>query len=396
MDKRVVATGVRDLLPLDVVQKRWIEQNLQTAFQQWGYQCVITPTLETVEVLSAGGMVKPESVIQIRSGDYKAVGLRPEMTASIARAYSSRLEVETLPQRLYYLGSVFRNVPGQKETYQAGVELLGAEGLAADGEILLLVRDCLQRLELQDYDIILGDESFTYTLLQSFSHKFRAPIRKCLAELDRVGLEQLDIPSETKAQALELMELRGKPNTVFARCRALPWVANLRDKLDYLKNLVELVGDDRLVLDFSLIQDFDYYTGIVFEVVSGNLVISQGGRYDQLLGLYHPQGRSYPSVGFSWNIEALHKSLGTVLPQRTPTPDWLVVPLSEAVLPQAFVHADRLRKDTLPQRVEIYIGDPGEEAVMTYARSKEIPHIVWLQLDGTTTETNLTIAELEG
>ncbi len=391
MDKRVVATGVRDLLPLDVVQKRWIEQNLQTTFQQWGYQCVITPMLESMEILSAGGMVKPESVIQIRSEDYKIMGLRPEMTASIARAYSSRLEVENLPQRLYYLGSVFRNVPGQKESYQAGVELLGAEGLAADGEILLLLRDCLDRLELSEYDIILGDEGFTNALLDSFSYKFREPIRKCLVHLDRVNLEQLDIPSDTKAQALELMDLRGKPNKVFAKCRALPWVANLSEKLDYLKSLVELIGHDRVVLDLSLIKDFDYYTGIVFEVASGKNIISQGGRYDQLLGTYHPQGRSHPSVGFSWNIEALHKSLDqhSLLPQRTPSSDWLVVPLAPNVLAQAFAHANQLRKDTVPQRVEMYLAGDKEEDIISYARSEGILHIAWIDGSGNITEQSL-------
>ncbi len=388
MDKRVLATGVRDLLPLDVVQKRWIENHLQSAFHQWGYQCIITPMLEKMEILSAGGMVSPESVIQIRSGDYKSLGLRPEMTASIARAYSSRLDVETLPQRLYYLGSVFRNVPGQKESYQAGVELLGAEGLAADGEILLLLQDCLQRLGLTDYDIILGDVGFTTALLQSFSYKLREPIRNCLVHLDRVSLEQLDIPSGVKAQALELLDLRGKPSQVFSKCYALPWVANLGDKLNYLKSLLELLKDDRVVLDLSLIQDFDYYTGIVFEVVSGNQIISQGGRYDQLLGIYHPQGKTYPSVGFSWNIEALHKSLDRwhLLPQRIPSPDWLVVPLAEAVLDTAFTHAQRLRQGTVPQRVEVYLAPPQEEEVIAYARSRGIPQIAWIELGGTINE----------
>lgn len=336
--------------------------------------------------LERGGMVKPESVIQIRSGDYKAMGLRPEMTASIARAYSARLDVESLPRRLYYLGSIFRNFQGQKETYQAGVELLGAEGLAADGETLLLLRDCLERLELKNYEIILGDEGFTNALLHSFSYKFREPIRNCITSLDRVGLEQLDIPQETKTQALQLMDLRGKPNAVFAKCHALPWIANLNDKLDYLKSLVELIGNDRVVLDLSLIQDFEYYTGIVFEVVSGKEVISQGGRYDQLLGIYHPKGKTYPSVGFSWNIEALHKCLGAILPQRTPAADWLVVPLDRSVLGVAFAHADRLRKDTLPQRVEMHLAFASEEEILNYAQSEGIAHIAWIHSDGSITE----------
>lgn len=55
-----------------------------------------------------------------------------------------------------------------------------------------------------------------------------------------------------------------------------------------------------LILDLSLIQTIDYYTGIVFEVVSDNeaqaRILGQGGRYDQLLGLYHPQAETIPGI----------------------------------------------------------------------------------------------------
>jgi ATP phosphoribosyltransferase regulatory subunit len=44
-------TGARDLLPLDVVQKQWIEDRLQQVFQRWGYQRIITSTLERIDTL---------------------------------------------------------------------------------------------------------------------------------------------------------------------------------------------------------------------------------------------------------------------------------------------------------------------------------------------------------
>ena len=35
--------GARDLLPLEVEQKRWINDRLQQVFQQWGYQRIGNP-----------------------------------------------------------------------------------------------------------------------------------------------------------------------------------------------------------------------------------------------------------------------------------------------------------------------------------------------------------------
>jgi ATP phosphoribosyltransferase regulatory subunit len=50
--------GARDLLPLDVAQKRWIEDRLQQVFQRWGYHRIITSTLERLDTLMAGGAIQ--------------------------------------------------------------------------------------------------------------------------------------------------------------------------------------------------------------------------------------------------------------------------------------------------------------------------------------------------
>jgi ATP phosphoribosyltransferase regulatory subunit len=84
-------TGARDLLPIDVAQKHWIERRLQDVFHRWSYRRIITPTLERMETLTAGGAVRPESVIQVWDAEEGFLGLRPELTASIARAAVNRM-----------------------------------------------------------------------------------------------------------------------------------------------------------------------------------------------------------------------------------------------------------------------------------------------------------------
>jgi len=378
--------GSKDLLPLDVAQKRWIENCVQHVFQAWGYQRIITPTLERLETLTAGGAVQPETVIQMRGSGVDVLGLRPELTASIARAYAPRLEGVNCPQRLYYNANVFRALPtngypAQQEYYQSGVELLGGLGSIADGEILLLLADCLQQLKLNNWQMILGDARLTGALLNTFPSQYREIIRRCIAHLDRIQLENLPISAEMRSRAIQLLELRGKPLDVLAKMRSLDWTAELVGEIDYLKSLIELWESlalpDTIVLDLSLIQTFDYYTGIVFEVVSDSHVVAQGGRYDKLLGLYHPQGVNYPSIGFCLNLDDLQRVLLPILPQRTQISHWLVVPTSPSATKPAFAYAAKLRLDPEVQ-VELELEFRSQAAVLAHARSRRIEQIAWV------------------
>jgi len=120
--------GARDLLPVEVVQKAWINDVLQDRFQRWGYRRIVTSTIEWLDTLTAGGAIEESTVIALQDSEEGRLGLRPELTASIARAAVSRMADQTYPQRLCYRANVFRQPPGghhgrQVEFHQAGVEL---------------------------------------------------------------------------------------------------------------------------------------------------------------------------------------------------------------------------------------------------------------------------------
>ncbi len=389
---RRLPEGARDLLPLDVAQKQWLETRLNEVFQAWGYQRAIAPTLERLSTLTAGGAVAPEAVVRVLDGDREGVGLRPEVTASLARAFAWRMEDEQLPYRLFYNANVFRRLArGHVEAYQAGVELLGCGGPVADGEILLLLAQGLTRVELTDWQVLLGHAGLTARLLTVFPADQRAAVRRCLARLDRVGLLALPLAEPWQERAIALLELRGTPEAVFARLTE--WVAAVggdlaatvaaeRERLAFLVGLWQSAGPgDRLYLDLSTIETFDYYTGIVFQAVSGNYVVGRGGRYDRLLGLYHPQGKSYPGIGFSLHLEELQKVLQEVLPQQTLIPRWLVVPTTLADVPQAFARAAAIRQDRMDTVVEVYVEQHPPDTVRQRARARGIPRIVWVTGD---------------
>lgn len=396
--------GARDLLPLEVTQKRWIADRLQQVFHRWGYHRIITSTLEWLDTLMAGGAIERSTVIQLQDGDEGTLGLRPELTASIARAMATRIagsgnKTFSLPQRLYYNANVFRRPPAghhgrQMEFYQSGVELLGIGGVRADAEILLLLADCLNQLGLQQWRLVLGEAGLTRSLLSPFPDTLRDEVRHAIAHLDRVTLETLPLSPQLRDRALLLFDLRGRPADVLQQVASLDLAPEERQIVETLKSLIERLTESAatplpLTLDLSLIQTFDYYTGIVFEVVSdtdaSQRVLGQGGRYDRLLGLYHPGGETDPGIGFCLNIEDLHYTLlsGSQLPHQIPASDWLVTPETPQAEAAAFAYAQKLRTSEHLVRVEMDLGGRSPEETREYARRRRITHLAWIRSDGT-------------
>jgi len=363
--------GARDWLPVEVMQKRWLSEKLEAVFSQWGYQQIITSTLEWAEMLTAGGAIDPSTLISLQDGSEEPLGLRPEFTASIARASVTRMQETPMPQRLFYNGNVFRSSQGhhgeQMESYQAGVELIGATGVLADSEILLLLSDCLQAVGMEQWHLILGEAGLTRSLLAPFPDNLREQVRYCIAHLDRVSLE-------TVLEKVSQLELDATGKTI---------VTNLNSLL----NLLSQTASFSLTLDLSLLQTIDYYTGIVFEVVAKTeretCIIAQGGRYDRLLQLYHPQGENIPGIGFALNLEQLQTCLlrQQKLPESMPASDWLIIPENVAAQVAALNYAQQLRQNNPSLRVELALEEASVSDIRDYAQQKGINALAWLKAD---------------
>jgi histidyl-tRNA synthetase len=147
--------GTRDWLPTDFARIAAIERQLIDHFVESGYQPIKTPILEFTELherKSGAGIVSRLFELQSAGGP-APICLRPELTASIVRAYTEAPQAPALPWRVCMSGSVFRHdeTPGSdrlrlREFTQVGVELLGAPGPDADAEVIALGDKALQHL----------------------------------------------------------------------------------------------------------------------------------------------------------------------------------------------------------------------------------------------------------
>ena len=312
------------ILPHAAKQVRRIEAQLLMQLSRWGYDEIILPTFEYLDVLAPGLEAELlETCYQfIDRTTGRTLLLRPDATAQVARTIAMGLTGGMLPQRLSYRTSVFRYEPEHagrgREIFQVGAELIGADDVAADCEVISLLIECLQAIGLRSFTISLGHVGFIKGLLMrsGLSAVGQKRAEQAAAKKDLPRLEEV-LSSERiakyAARAIrEAPELTGQEE-VLQRGRVLaagePMLLAPLERLAQLYQLLCSAGHrDSLLLDLGEFRGFDYYDGVVFDVFAPGVgaELGGGGRYDHLIGRF---GRDLPSTGFALDVDRLFSAV---------------------------------------------------------------------------------------
>lgn len=169
--------GMTDVMPAGCEHQNLIERRLRTCFETFGYRPIGVPIVEYTEL----HLRKSGADIVSRLYDFvyqsRRLCLRPEMTASVVRAYVDNLQSVPLPIRLSYVGPVFRYEKPQKARYrqftEMGVELLGGTQPVADAEVIHLACKGLDLLGLSHYRLVLGHIGILTKFLDSLDLESR-------------------------------------------------------------------------------------------------------------------------------------------------------------------------------------------------------------------------------
>ncbi len=163
--------GMADSWPAERAFREDLIASLQAGFAAHGYRMIDTPVVEPTELfLRKSG---EERAAQMYAFDYRnrQIALRPEFTASVVRAFIAEGQGRPLPQRYAYCGPVFRYEKPQsgrsRQFTEAGVELLGVRGAAADAEVIHLALTSMERLGLHNCTLRLGHLGVVGALLSS-------------------------------------------------------------------------------------------------------------------------------------------------------------------------------------------------------------------------------------
>jgi ATP phosphoribosyltransferase regulatory subunit len=351
------AAGARDLQPGAVESNRRINELLAGVYRLWGYQEVTPPTIERLTSLEAGGAINSGEILRLAADE--PLGLRPELTAPIARAACSRMRGRPRPLRLWASGTTFRTSVsdggGQRihEELQSGVELLGEGSSAADAELLQLLLAAVATLGLEEAHrptLLVGHHGLLDALLSQAPAEQRGSIRRALTGFDPLALEQLNLPAPQRESFRTLLALRGEPERVLYQLEQwlgpIPLLQTLADTLTAVAPAAAARGV-RLQLDPSFQPHFDLYDGLVFRLVcqghEAPVAIASGGRYDALVGRFGADLDQAAGTGFGFAIEAIRELLEAGEPPA-PQGAWLVAAAPGVDLALALSHQARLHQ----------------------------------------------------
>jgi histidyl-tRNA synthetase len=364
--------GMRDLLPEDAEKMRHIEEVSRQISKLYGYDEIITPILETYELLAA----KTSEEIRERMytfndlGDRK-VAMRPEFTASVARLVASKLKNEPKPLRLFSIGSLYRYDEPQygryREFWQANFELFGSSRPEADAEILILTNNILRKLGLKDYCFKIGHTGILRGILtqEGLDDDKQNGIRQLLdkklwadaltvateSEISKTGLDVLEslleIKSEDSFQVLLQIKDRVKDYE-----EAVSAVENLTRILELVKESKEQL---EVTVEAAFARGLEYYTGMIFEsyVPGLDIALGGGGRYDKLIELFG--GEPIAAVGAAQGIDrivlALTKQQAAL--ESTKKRGVTIISVKDECMAKALEIAATLREHDVPVEVAV-------------------------------------------
>jgi histidyl-tRNA synthetase len=290
-------------------------------------------------------IVEKEMYSFVDSLNGEPLTLRPEGTAGCERAVIQHNLIAQQPQRLYYMGQMFRHERPQKGRYrqfhQVGVEALGFTGPDIDAEMILMGARLWDDLGLDGIKLQLN------TLGQP---EERARHRADLIVYFEQHQDLLDEDAKRRLHSNPLRILDSKNPAMQEVIVGAPKLIDYLGEasLEHFNAVQQILKDAGLPFEINprLVRGLDYYNLTVFEWVTDRLgaqgTVCAGGRYDGLVGQLG--GKTAPACGFAMGVErliALVRDAGGE-PGKRGT-DVYVVHAGEAASRMAFRAAEGLR-----------------------------------------------------
>lgn len=314
-NNKVTPEGTKDYLFEECSRRSTVTAILKDIFKSRNYHRVMTPTTEYYDVFTSSESYLPqEQMYKLIDKNGKLMVLCPDGTVPIARLTAARLTHMEMPLRLYYSHNVYRMANGLRghssEVYQCGVELIGNGSLRSDLEILSMAADSLERISGGDYRLEICNIGYFKALMDSLEadEDVTEEIRRNIEQKNFASLNDLldNFPGNKAAEALRYLPRLFGGEEVFERAYQLFDDEAARTSLQELQNvyqsLQELGLGNHVIIDLGLVNQAEYYTGIIFRgyfTEVGEPVLS-GGRYDALLRDFGPD---LPAIGFAVNVD---------------------------------------------------------------------------------------------
>lgn len=316
--------GTRDFAPATMEVRVEVLKKIEQIFINFGFHKWEGPTFENINTLTlkSGDAIKDE-IYTFCDKAGRELGLRFELTASLARIIASNAELK-MPIKAYNYGNVFRYDNPQagryREFLQMDVDIFGVDEIDAEIELLMLADLVFKNLHIDNFKLIINDRCILKQMLLAcgVEETLHADVCRSIDKILKIGFEKVKdelktILDEKRIKNIEkVLIIDGNNDEKIALLSKFLVENNMDDNC--LNNIEKIIAKTKLfcpdlpvVLDFSLIRGQDYYTGTIFELEMDNAYgigrVGGGGRYDKLVSAYG--GKATSACGLSFGIERI-------------------------------------------------------------------------------------------
>lgn len=248
-----------------------------------------------------------DKVLTFTDLDGRLMALKPDVTLSIIK---NTRPAEGNLEKLYYVENVYRESRESnsfQEIGQIGLETIGNIDDAQVAEVVDLAVRTLATVH-RDYVLELSHMSFTEELLHTlhlsrevYTHIIRLISAKNPDGIRKVA-EREGLPPAAVGHLCEIPSLSGPVPEVLERAGQLAMNKTMLGALDQLKRIYEALESKgsagHVVLDLSMVNDIDYYNGVIFKGYLPGAAgqVLAGGQYDRAMTRF---GRQAGAIGFA-------------------------------------------------------------------------------------------------
>jgi len=304
-------TGTKDILHPEISNWKKLEEIVKQVFASFNYKEIRTPVFEETALFARGigeetDIVGKEMYTFLDRSE-TSVTLKPEMTASVVRAYIEHsLGSKSSLNKLYYISPMFRQERPQagrlRQFHQFGAEAIGSTSPLLDAEMIQMPYFIMKELGLKDLAVKINSLGVPQS---------RDEYKKHLKDFLKDRKDKLSEDSRRRFDKDILRIFDSKIESDQELIKDAPLLIDYLDeesKYDFetVKELLSKTGVP-FEVDFKLVRGLDYYTKTTFEIVSGKVgsqsALCGGGRYDLLVEQLG--GKPAPGVGFAAGMERI-------------------------------------------------------------------------------------------
>ena len=337
--------GTRDILPEEASLWSEVEGKIREVCRVYGFGEIRVPTFEEtslfIKTTGETTDIVEKQMYTFEDKGGRSLTLKPEGTPSVVRAYlENALFQRGKKTKLFYIERMFRQERPQKGRYreftQFGVELIGSKSPLSDAEIISLAFTLFEKIGVKDITLRINSIG---------CFRCRGPFRDALKEYLKSKLPELcpDCKRRFERNPLRVLDCKEDKEKLKDAPRSTDYLCDNCKK--HWKRLISVLEKLKIpfLVDHMLVRGLDYYTGPVFEFVSGKLgaqdAVGGGGRYAELIESMG--GEPTPATGFAIGLDRLVMLVEKKKEERIPL--W-IVNIGEEAEEAGFLLMEKLRR----------------------------------------------------